>query len=322
MQQRERERTARCFGVTATDFPERAQRLGVDDFVSAADGALLADYSVLLNLAQAPGADRDALRRLVCDELMLSGVLHVLTHVAPALLRAVARAHGIALADTDTDATIADWVMCVAFKLDPLPGSRPPVLSSDSSKVENDGGDKGEKGEEEEEEEDNGSADEPAEKRQKTTTAGGSAAKRSSAKKKEEGPTEEEDATEKGDAKLAEQGYYTEDGKWVHPPFELIMARKFDAQGLYNNFNLPDLVEFCRLHGLPLSSAKKKNALIRVILQYAETGVVPQSGKRKSGGGARRASSSSSSGKKTGEEEEEDAEEEAEDAEQTTTSPS
>ena len=84
----------------------------------------------------------------------------------------------------------------------------------------------------------------------------------------------------------------------MHPPFELIMAHRFDAQGLYNNFNLPDLVEFCRLHGLPLSSAKKKNALIRVILQYVETGVVPAAGKRKSGGARRASSVSGDAGRK------------------------
>lgn len=335
MPQRERERTAQCFGVTATDFSERAQRLGVDDFVSAADTGLLADFTALLNLTQAKGADRDEVRKLVCDELMLSGVLHVLTHVAPALMHDVARAHGIAFAAADSTATVADWIMCVAFKLDPVPGGRLPDLVAASGEP---GGDSshaaGRRAHQrsgrtarsttakEEEEGGDGAEDaaesEPAEKRQKT--AAGAARKSSSGtRQKEEEDTaadqeadqdqeQEQEKNEEGekkeDTKPAEQGYYTEDGKWVHPPFELIMARRFDAQGLYNNFNLPDLVEFCRMHGLPLSSAKKKNALIRVILQYVETGVVPQAGKRKSGG-ARRASAGDA-GKKAGDAAEED----------------
>ena len=356
MPQRERERTAQCFGVTATDFPERAQRLGVDDFVSAADTGLLADFTALLNLTQAKGADRDEVRKLVCDELMLSGVLHVLTHVAPALMHDVARAHGIAFAATDSAATVADWIMCVAFKLDPVPGGRLPDLvaasgepGGDSShaagrrahqrssgrtargtaaaaaKEEEAGGDGAE----------DAAESEPAEKRQKTAAgaarkSSSSSSSSSSTRQKEEEDTaaepeaeqdqeQEQEKNEEGekkeDTKPAEQGYYTEDGKWVHPPFELIMARRFDAQGLYNNFNLPDLVEFCRMHGLPLSSAKKKNALIRVILQYVETGVVPQAGKRKSGG-ARRASAGDA-GKKAG-----DAAEEEDAAEHSAASPS
>ena len=332
MQQRERERTAQCFGVTATDFPERAQKLGVDAFVSAADSGLLADFTTLLNLTQAKGAERDEVRKLVCDELMLSGVLHVLTHVQPALLHDVARAHGIAFAATDSDATVADWVMCVAFKLDPIPGGRlPDLVKTGAGEQQDDSAPaaattkrahtrtgrgargaaaKEEKDEEKDNEEENEdenvkeNENEPAEKRQKT--AAGGAARKSSTTQQQQQHKEEEAKEEKKDkdddeeeGKPAEQGYYTEDGKWVHPPFELIMAHRFDAQGLYNNFNLPDLVEFCRLHGLPLSSAKKKNALIRVILQYVETGVVPAAGKRKSGG-ARRASSASSASGDTG----------------------
>jgi len=59
------------------------------------------------------------------------------------------------------------------------------------------------------------------------------------------------------------------------------MAKKFDAQGLNNNFNLPDLLEFCKLHDIPVpSSAKKKNAVIRIIIQFIQTGSLPN--KRKS----------------------------------------
>ena len=353
MQQRERERTAQCFGLTATDFPERMAKLSVNEFVSALDDNLLADYMTLLNLTHVNRGDRDEVRRLACDELILSGVLHILTHVKPQLMHEVAEALGIIFTDADSDATIADWIMCVAHNLDPIPGGKWPTLAKSEEK--SGGGNKRgasrstrssgvkksddddmadeddakeeeedeeeeevtkpskrkssstrsgsgsrrkevEKDDEEEDEEEEEEEERPDKRRRLSSDSEGRKSKKGKSVKKEKEEEEEDDDEKeeeeeqkdgddgKGDEHPVDRGYYTEDGRWVHPPFELVMAKKFDAQGLNNNFNLPDLLEFCKLHDIPVSSsAKKKNAVIRIVLQFVETGAVPNSGKRKSG---------------------------------------
>jgi len=57
-------------------------------------------------------------------------------------------------------------------------------------------------------------------------------------------------------------------GSWVNPPLNSIEEGKFDATGLFDNFNLPPLVEFCKSHGIDPKG--KKTKVIRRILQYLE----------------------------------------------------
>jgi len=290
-----------------------------------------------LNLTHVNRDNRDEVRRLANDELILSGMLHLLTHVKPELMHEIAKALGIVFSNDDSDATIADWIMCVSHNLDPIPGGKLPTLvkgeksrgsgedqsgsnkrgasrsarSAGSKKHEESTNDADADDNEDEEEEEK----KPAEKKRSSTAKGASSSHRRKASQEEEADDDDEESEEeekppekkrrvsKEEDKEEEEhpvdrGYYTEDGKWVHPPFELVMAKKFDSQGLNNNFNLPDLLEFCKLHDIPVSSSvKKKNAVIRLVLQFVENGSVPN--KRKSSG-----SKKSKTAKKDGSDEE------------------
>ena len=59
--------------------------------------------------------------------------------------------------------------------------------------------------------------------------------------------------------------------KFVAPPLETIKIGGYDSRvTLYDNFNLPDLVKFCKQHNLKAHG--KKNDLIKVILNYLYAG--------------------------------------------------
>lgn len=59
--------------------------------------------------------------------------------------------------------------------------------------------------------------------------------------------------------------------KFVAPPLDTIAKGKFDTYvALYDNFNLPDLVNYCKKHDLKTSGKKKE--VIQRILHYLNTG--------------------------------------------------
>lgn len=61
-------------------------------------------------------------------------------------------------------------------------------------------------------------------------------------------------------------GHYDEEGRWHHPPFEGIVANRYTANTINDNFNMSDLLDFCRTYGVT-SHPKKKRALIQRILR-------------------------------------------------------
>ena len=66
-------------------------------------------------------------------------------------------------------------------------------------------------------------------------------------------------------------GCYDEEGRWHHPPFEGILANRYTANTINDNFNMSDLLDFCRTYGVtPLP--KKKRALIHHILRLVAEG--------------------------------------------------
>src|SRR5688572_29180805 len=80
--------------------------------------------------------------------------------------------------------------------------------------------------------------------------------------------------------------------KWVSPPIKTISEGKYeDYNQLYDNFNLPDLVEFCKQEGLK-STGKKKDVINR-ILHYRKTGEKEEPG----ASGTKRKRSASASGR-------------------------
>ena len=403
MQPREQQRTATCLGIVPSAFQEHASTIDVCKFVSAVNNDLLSDFAAMLKLSHASEASRDEVRTLVGDELMLNGVLSVLTHIQPQLMHKIADSMGIKRTTEDDDATVADWIMCEAFNLNPLMGKEvhkrgegddaaaaetkeeaktttpdeqaapeePAPVPTETTETVKEQPKKTEAKEEEtklakepaseakesnagsaatepataepaekpakeqekeqdkEDKDKDKEADEviekPAAKRRRrgsevgSTTSTLKQTKRSEQKEgkpKDTADKEEEEEEEKerkskrkstakqskASKKLPpEQGYYDSDGKWVHPPFEYIMQKKYDAQGMHNNYNLTDLQDFCKEYELQVAqSAKKKSALIRVILNFVETGVKPSTPKRKSKGRSRGRTSRASKAVKEG----------------------
>lgn len=61
-------------------------------------------------------------------------------------------------------------------------------------------------------------------------------------------------------------GHYDEEGRWHHPPFEGIVANRYTANTINDNFNMSDLQDFCRTYGVA-PHPKRKRALIQRILR-------------------------------------------------------
>jgi len=92
--------------------------------------------------------------------------------------------------------------------------------------------------------------------------------------KKEKSKNDNKDRkNENGKKEKQKQGTTRE--KFVAPPLETIRVGKYDTHvTLYDNFNLPDLVAFCKQNGIKASGKKKE--VIKRILSYLHTGEVQQ----------------------------------------------
>ena len=64
-------------------------------------------------------------------------------------------------------------------------------------------------------------------------------------------------------------GYYDEEGRWHHPPFEGIARNTYTFATLNDNFNMSDLLDFCREYGV-VPHPKKKRVLIKYIMQRVQ----------------------------------------------------
>lgn len=90
----------------------------------------------------------------------------------------------------------------------------------------------------------------------------------------------EKPAKEKKSAKGKEASEKPAREKWVSPPIKTINEGKYDDYvSLYDNFNLPDLVAYCKEEGLK-STGKKKDVINR-ILNYRSTGEKEEPGESK-----------------------------------------
>eukprot|EP00727_Mastigamoeba_balamuthi_P005176 m51a1_g14657 hypothetical protein (457) ;mRNA; f:154860-156702 len=62
-------------------------------------------------------------------------------------------------------------------------------------------------------------------------------------------------------------GHLGPDGKWVSPPIESIVRGRYNKQTLHDNFCLPELAQYCKLHGVP---GRKKPEMIKNILLFLD----------------------------------------------------
>jgi len=95
--------------------------------------------------------------------------------------------------------------------------------------------------------------------------------------KKEDGKRENSDESKSRKSKDHHDGEEKKSGKrqkHISPPQSSIKKGAYTAQEFHDKFNLTDLHEFCKSHKLPRHGPKKE--IIKRIIQYLETGEVPE----------------------------------------------
>jgi len=175
----------------------------------------------------------------IADEVMLTGMESFLNGFAAPLLKS--HCQELELDTNGAKKDLVERLMVAIFELEPLNDGDPKSKSKSKKASEKKSAKKAEKSDDE---------------------SSPSPKKRSSSKK-----TKKSASSAKRTA-------------WVAPPLDTIKKGKYDNYtALYDNFNLPDLVKYCKQKHL-VSSGKKKDVINR-ILNHMKTGLVEEPKKKK-----------------------------------------
>jgi len=222
------------------------KRIGINGLLDKTDDTMLETFCQLLSLET---KDKDDMKKQIEDEVILTGMEAFLTKLSVPILKK--HCSELELGAAQNKKQLVDRLMVHMFQLEP-------IKDNSKTKKEDKEKDKETKTEKRKAKKVEGKEkeDEPATKRPK----------RGKEKPKKEEDTKDEETIRKG--------------PHVAPPLETITKGKHDnTTALRDNFNLPDLVKFCKLKGLP-SSGNKKDVMKRIVT-YLETGDVPETKKRK-----------------------------------------
>eukprot|EP01116_Phalansterium_solitarium_P024351 TRINITY_DN88_c5_g1_i1.p1 TRINITY_DN88_c5_g1~~TRINITY_DN88_c5_g1_i1.p1 ORF type:complete len:378 (-),score=140.29 TRINITY_DN88_c5_g1_i1:101-1234(-) len=242
-----------------------------DGLTKKVDDNLLKKFCDVLGLESSGSTDDDV--KQIEDEVMLSGTENFLNQLPDTLLKK--HCAGLKLQTSGGRAELVERLMVHMFELEPLDEAKPKKKPTD---------DKGGKG---------GKAGKGGNKAgDKSKGAAAAAKKRESdgkqtppkKKAKQEAPADSDSDSDakasppkgkKTPAKEKEPAATTPTmpkGKWQAPPIETICKGQHDSyQALFDNFNLPDLQEYCKKYNMPFSSTPKPK-LIKRILHHLETG--------------------------------------------------
>lgn len=252
----------------AAALMEKVAKVGISELIDSVDPELLAKFCSTLGLEI---TEKDEMAKQIADEIMLTGMESFLNQLDVAVLKS----HCTEL-ELDTEGTKKDLVerlMVSIFALEPLEDDdKKSKTSKNSSKKESS--------------KKESSKRESSEKKSSKKSSSSSSEEESSPKKKSSSSSKKttKKATSSGNKRTA----------WVAPPLETIKKGKYDTYtALYDNFNLPDLVKYCKQKSL-VCSGKKKDVINR-ILGYLKTGVVEEPKKK----GKKRKAASSASKKAT-----------------------
>jgi len=230
-------------------------KLGITKFIDKAEGDLLKHYCETLSL-DATDLPADDMRKQIADEVMLTGMESFLNKFNVALLKS--HCTEMKLSTSGPKKTLVETLMVHIFELEPLDedekkkaGKEKPEKESKSSTKE-----KGSKSNGKEKK----SKDKESTKEKKSKEKGSSTR---SSKDKEKGTKAKSSKDKKTEKPTRE--------KFVAPPLETIRKGKYDNfTALYDNFNLPDLVRYCKQQ--QLRSLGNKRMVIKRILHFLETG--------------------------------------------------
>jgi len=287
-----KERAAKTLGVAAGELVTQLADVDVDLFVNSAGTDLLRAYATRLNLEDT-NAPRDVLRRNVADEIMLTGTECFLVRLPLPLLIRLCEALNVGATErarpTPQTRELVEALMVYIFQLDPITtpatgtaatgattttaastaaAAPPDKKRKSSTKLTTPTSAPSKPKSKKNKEKDTHDRDTVSDKEKKRKKKKDKEERKEKEKEKED---EESVELEKKKSKsggatgddVVPRGYYDKDRQWVCPPFEAVVAGKYDYQGLYDNFNMDDLVRFCKQHGI---KPGKKSVCIRSIL--------------------------------------------------------
>jgi hypothetical protein len=229
-----------------SSLEEAVIKKGIEGLLEAVEDSTLKKFTSTLGLQA--GNHKEMVQQ-IGDEVMLTGMESFLNQLPVELLRN--HCEELELPDRGSKKDLVEKLMVEIFELEPLADDDKKSKSKKDDKKKSSEKKSSEKKKSKKEE---ASSDEES---------GGSKRKRSSSSSK----------------KSSKKGSGAKRTAWVAPPLETIAKGKHDTYtALYDNFNLPDLVKFCKQKKL-VCSGKKKDVINR-ILAYLKTGV-PEEPKKK-----------------------------------------
>jgi len=211
---------------------------GLEVLLSKSSDDLLKKFCSTLGLDEAP---REAMEKQIADEIMLTGTEQFLNKLSVQLLKEHCVA--IKLPSTGNKKDIVERLMVHIFELEPL--EEPEIIKEPKK------------------------AKKPKDKRKKEIAEDGEEEEEELAEAAaEEGEAEGAAPTPKKPKKEEKKGPRE---KFVAPPLETICIGQHDSYvALYDNFNLPDLVQYCKNNNLKTHGKKKE--VIKRILEHLFAG--------------------------------------------------
>jgi len=209
---------------------------GIGGLIDKADEELLKNFCETLGLES---TDRVDMIKQIADEVMLTGMESFLNKLNLPVLKS--HCMEMELLASGTKIQLVERLMVHIFELEPLEDEKKKEKSTS-----------------------------PDKKKDKSKVGKGK--EKSGNKKKDKKETPEKEKTAEKKAIKKDKGEPSpKRTKFVAPPLDTIRKGKFDTYvDLYDNFNLPDLQDYCKKEGLKVSG--KKPVLIKRILNYLVTG--------------------------------------------------
>lgn len=292
-------KTAKLLGADAANQGRSAvianvQSVTIQSLLSQASLELLKDYGTEMGLETTN--DKKEMEQSIADEAMLTGMEGFLHKLNPATLKR--HCLELSLDGNGDKRDLVERLMVHIFELEPLnpPSSAPSTKAEEEeeakpkeNKKRKDAPEKGDtpgkKAKKEKKEEKEGKkkdeAKENGEETPKRSTRGRKAKVLSDDEESEEEKKEKTPKKNKTPSKEEDTPSKTRT-PWQAPPLSTIVKGKYDYQGFYDNFNLTDLQEYCRMNGLKGKGVKKD--VIREILRFVETGEKTEEIKKKKRG--------------------------------------
>jgi hypothetical protein len=258
---------------------------GINGLIAKADEKLLKKYCETLGLEK---ADKESMIKEIADEVMLTGMETFLQLLTTPVLRS--HCEELKLNSTGNKKELVERLMVHIFELEPLnetkddskekttnkekPTKKVPTKKKDSSKKEK-------------ESKKSKDSKKESKKEKSPSRKEKSPSRKASPKRKRDEESEEEGRSKKKPKAKPKEKTSTEPKKrekFVAPPITTIGKKYTTYVDLFDNFNLPDLINYCKEGKLKVSG-KKKDVINRILLHLSGEVETKKTKKRKAKSG-------------------------------------